>query len=486
MTRIASLLLLTLTGGVLVAGQNAPAPTPAPAGEPEGETPIFRSDVSLVRIDAQVLGRGNQAITNLRQEDFVLREEGQTQEIRHFSREEMPVDVVLLLDVSGSMRPHVERIATAAHTALQVLGEDDRVAIMVFDRRSRVRLPFRNSREDVQRALNLVLSQETFDGGTDITRALYDATAYLSKEARKDARRAVVILTDDRTERNRDEAGVGRALLRADAVLSALIAPDALDQLSGGSGGNGGVIVGGGGGSGWPMGGPLGGIIFGRRGPLGGGGGRFPGGGGGGGNVGGLQSAGTSEIARASGGDSLVVDDATALETTLLRIRQRYALHFHLPPGVQPGQERNIDVQLTAAARRRYPDAEVRFRRVYQAPGGSDDPFVPPAEPSVITSAPSPSTPPPAREPERTPAQRSRRRPAVDDTPDVSRTERPTISQQGGWRRADGTEQAPAPAAEPARARVPAPAAQPAAPAEPAAPASAKGGWRRVKPGEVP
>src|SRR6516162_5242880 len=75
---------------------------------------VFRSDVSLVRVDTQVLDRNNRAITGLSARDFVLRADGKVQDIRNFAREDMPVDVVLLFDVSASMRPHVERIAFAA------------------------------------------------------------------------------------------------------------------------------------------------------------------------------------------------------------------------------------------------------------------------------------------------------------------------------------------------------------------------------------
>ena len=103
---------------------------PVSAQDPEV---IFRSDVSLVRVDAQVVDRDNRAITGLRVSDFVLREQGQPQPIRNFASENMPVDVLLLLDVSASMRPHVERIAQAAHQAMRVLGDEDRVAIMVFE-----------------------------------------------------------------------------------------------------------------------------------------------------------------------------------------------------------------------------------------------------------------------------------------------------------------------------------------------------------------
>ena len=88
----------------------------------------------------------------------------------------------------------------------------------------------------MERELELVLSQETFDGGTDITRGMLDAAKYIGREGRKEARHAIVILTDDQTERDREDESVLRALGRADAVMSALIAPDALAGRYGGGG----------------------------------------------------------------------------------------------------------------------------------------------------------------------------------------------------------------------------------------------------------
>lgn len=417
MFRMAWLVVFSLGGAALAAAQ-------------EGDV-VFRSDVSLIRVDAQVVDRSNRAITGLQMEDFVLREEGQPQQIRNFSTEETPVDVVFLLDVSGSMRNHVERLASASDRALRVLGNDDRVAIMVFDRGTRVRMPFRRAGDGVQQEMYALLNQETFDGGTDITRALYDAANYVAKQARPSARRAIVIMTDDQTERGSDEAGVGRALTRADVVLSLLLAPDGMASRRR-------MPTGGGG---WPSSpDPLGDIIFGRRGPLG----RRPSGPVvlGGSHLG---SARTAEIARQSGGDTFNVDDASALENTLMRIRQRYALHFYLPEGVQPGQERNIEVELAANARRRYPDAEVRYRRVYLTPGGSRETPVSSGAPEVITRGPDP---PPRAESG-----------AAQSAPAAAPAPRP----QGGWRRVD----------EPAPddATVPDPVEQPKKP-----------GWRRATP----
>jgi VWFA-related protein len=343
---------------------------------------VFKSDVSLVRVDAQVVDSSNRAITHLHATDFVLKEDGHVVPIRNFASDNMPVDVLFLLDVSGSMRPHVQRIADASGQALSVLGKDDRMGIMVFDRNTRVRLALSSNRQDVQREFDRLLRQERFNGGTDITRAMLDAADYMRHEGRRDARRAIVILTDDQTEFDRDDAGVERALAHADAVMCALIAPDATPSYGrhGGGGQRNGGWGGGGGGMG---GGPLGGVIFGPR----GGGNGYPGGGGG--NAPNTKSAGTAEIARDSGGDSMSVNDAEALEDTLARLRKRYTLYFNLPEGVQPGQERNIEVDLAPEARQRHSDAEIRYRRASMLSNGSPNGSRDNAEPIHVTRAPS-------------------------------------------------------------------------------------------------
>ncbi len=253
----------------------------AQSATPQDDPVVFRSDVSLVRIDAQVVDSANRAITHLHAEDFVIREEGRELPVKNLESEDMPMDVLFLLDVSGSMRPHVQHIADASEQALTVLGKDDRMAIMVFDRSTRVRLPFRSDRREVQHEFDSLLRDERFNGGTDITRGMLDAANYIRRNGRRDARRAIVILTDDRTEFDRDEAAVSRALAEADAVMCALIAPDATEYRQypgGGGGGRRGGTWGGGPGIGGQ--GPLGGIILGprrRNGPYGGG--PMPGGG---------------------------------------------------------------------------------------------------------------------------------------------------------------------------------------------------------------
>lgn len=409
------------------------------------DPPVFRSGVSLVRVDVRVTSRDGRAVPHLTAKDFVLRDNGRVQPIRNFASEEMPLDVLFLIDVSGSMQSHVERLANASRQALATLAADDRAAVMVFDRSTRLRQPLTNSLEAVERDLSSIIRSEGFNGGTDITRALLDAARYMGRNGRTEARRAIIILTDDQTERDRDEFRVEQALRDADTVLSALLAPDAM--LSGGYGGGpypGGRSPGGGypGGSG----GGWGDIVFGRRYPTGGG---YPRGGGypmpGGRSR--TQSAGTAEIARDSGGDSLPVDHASALQDTLDGLRQRYSLYFSVPPGAQAGEQRRLAVDLSSDAARRIPGAQLNFRDDYRAPGGTP----PPESPETVTvtqSAPESSPTEPAQS-----GPRLKRRPMGESygshgpNPDVgagqaasapaaSPAPAPAPEQTGGWRRA--------------------------------------------------
>ena len=328
---------------------------------------VFKSEVAMTRVDAQVVDATGRPITGLQAKDFVLRVDGKPQPIRNFLSENMPVDVLLLLDVSGSMQPHIERIADASEKALRVLAPDDRVAIMLFDTRTRLKLPFRSDHGEISEELHSILQSESFNGGTHITHALLDAANYVQKQGRPNARRAIVVLTDDETQDAQDGPRVEQALDEANAVLSFLRAPYAEDFVRGrsGPGGHG------------PMGGsgPVGG---GGNGPWGGGGGTWPGGGspwpGGGSRFpGGVtvgrgdssHSAGTADIAADSGGDVMPVDGASAFEDMLARLRQRYALHFYWPSGTAKPEERIVAVALSRSAGVEYSNAEVRYRRAY-------------------------------------------------------------------------------------------------------------------------
>jgi VWFA-related protein len=314
------------------------------SAQPEEIPVVFRSDVSLIRVEVRALDRDKHTIGGLKLEDFVLREEGRAQPIRHFSSEEIGADVLLLLDVSGSMQPHIERIGSAARQMLSALGMDDRMAIIAFDRDVRLYAPFESDPQKIEPAVRRLLQEESFRGGTDITRALIVGASYLELHARPGDGRAIVILTDDQTEGERDDKSVLQALAKADAVLGALIAPDAAHS---GSSSDTSQI------KSAPRLVEAAGVdrdlevqLIITRTPT--------------------HSAGVPDIALRSGGDSLATIDREALEKMIAGIRSRYVLYFNQPQDAPCARERTIDVELTDSASQRYPGTQFRFKRTYE------------------------------------------------------------------------------------------------------------------------
>ncbi|MCW5983110.1 MAG: VWA domain-containing protein [Bryobacteraceae bacterium] len=357
-------LTIALLAAAVPAAVFANDPEPATGEHEQGaEVAVFRSDIAMGRIDVQVLDPALRAVANLTEDDFLLRRDDETVPIRDFSYQELPVDVVLLLDVSGSMRPQVERVASAADRALRVLSDKDRVAIMTFTTRARVRMKFAEDREEIERRLDDVVRQTSFVGGTDINRALLDTAEYIVKEGRRDARHAIIIVTDD-VARPIDQQKVGMALSEADAVLMALVTPAALQFGSGPAGYPGGGYPGGRYPGGyppvmlppWPGGrGGVWGTPVPRRRP---GGAPAPED---------APRAGTSDVARESGGDGFPSSDATSLEAAFTRIREQYSMYFYLPDGATADDAAAIVVDLANNTRIRHPDVELRYRQVYLA-----------------------------------------------------------------------------------------------------------------------
>src|ERR1700719_2802049 len=66
---------------------------------------VVRVDVNLVMVDATVKNKAGQIMGNLKKDDFELREDGVAQKVAIFSRDELPLTVALVLDLSDSIGP---------------------------------------------------------------------------------------------------------------------------------------------------------------------------------------------------------------------------------------------------------------------------------------------------------------------------------------------------------------------------------------------
>ncbi len=87
---------------------------PAFAQSPAEPSPI-RVDVDIVNVLCTVSDKRGALVTDLRKEDFEIRENGRKQEIRYFTRDtDLPLTVAMLMDVSGSVRQAIEAERVAA------------------------------------------------------------------------------------------------------------------------------------------------------------------------------------------------------------------------------------------------------------------------------------------------------------------------------------------------------------------------------------
>ena len=90
------------------------APLCAQAPDLPDAAPI-RVDVNVVNVLCTVSDKRGALITDLKKEDFEIREDGRKQEIRYFARDtDLPLTVAMLMDVSGSVREAIEAEREAA------------------------------------------------------------------------------------------------------------------------------------------------------------------------------------------------------------------------------------------------------------------------------------------------------------------------------------------------------------------------------------
>lgn len=101
--------------------------------KPDDEEETIRVETNLASIPVSVRDRKGRFVTNLRQDDFQIFENGVRQEIRHFAPIEQPFSVVLLIDTSGSTKLRLKEIQEAAIAFIEQLRPVDRVLPIAFD-----------------------------------------------------------------------------------------------------------------------------------------------------------------------------------------------------------------------------------------------------------------------------------------------------------------------------------------------------------------
>ena len=205
--------------GLLGIGVGACTP-PARAQDQDGG--MIHVGVNLVLLDATVKTKAGQIMSDLKKEDFQIREDGVEQKIDVFSRDALPINVALVLDLSDSIGPFLGPLRDAANTALGALKPDDEVALFTFSTEAQMRAPFTTDKTAIANQINSFHA----GGATNINDGIFLASQYLLKLPPK-GRRVIILISDDV---GTDAGGQGThdivtEAIAADAVLYNLKIP---------------------------------------------------------------------------------------------------------------------------------------------------------------------------------------------------------------------------------------------------------------------
>lgn len=178
----------------------------------------------LLRFNASVTDRNGRAIGGMKAADFTVYENGVERRVTNVVPTEEPFNLVLLLDVSGSVEERIDFIRKAARDFLNTVSPQDRIAIISFRDDIQIISDFSTDRKMLSRKLD-----EIDAGGAT---ALYDALGYVFADTLKQLRgerTAVVILSDgDDNKSFVPFPAILEAIIESGALIYPLYVPSGL------------------------------------------------------------------------------------------------------------------------------------------------------------------------------------------------------------------------------------------------------------------
>jgi len=158
---------------------------------------VVKVNTDLVVFDVQVLDKKTRSIIGgLTAGDFEIVDRGAKQKITYFSHDELPLSIMLLLDVSDSVRPFIHRIRDGAVEALGHLKPEDQVAVMAFATSSELTQDFTADRNLVANQIEAATRSERLGRTTSFATAM-DSAAMKMLGSPQGNRSVIIVITDN-------------------------------------------------------------------------------------------------------------------------------------------------------------------------------------------------------------------------------------------------------------------------------------------------
>jgi VWFA-related protein len=153
-------------------------------------TTAFRADSTLVLVPVSVTDPSNRYVLGLDKSDFRIFEDDVEQKVTHFSNEDAPLSIGLLVDTSGSMGAKLDTSRRAVAEFLKTLNTADQAFLVEFSDQAQLAVPLTSDAAAIESAMTSATS-----GGLT---ALLDAVHVGLQEMKraKNPRKALLIISD--------------------------------------------------------------------------------------------------------------------------------------------------------------------------------------------------------------------------------------------------------------------------------------------------
>ena len=177
------------------------------------DLPIIRTDANLVLVSVSVTDPMQRIVTGLHEDNFEVFEGKTPQTIRHFSSEDVPVSLGIILDVSGSMADKIGRVKDAVIQFCDTANPQDEFFLISFADQPRLAGDFTTNPEDIKKDLLFVAPK----GRTSLLDAVYMGL-HRMKRARY-GKKALLIISDGGDNHSRYGEREVKALARESDVM---------------------------------------------------------------------------------------------------------------------------------------------------------------------------------------------------------------------------------------------------------------------------
>jgi Ca-activated chloride channel family protein len=184
--------LLLLMASTVAARQQPPAAAPSPASEAAPQ--VFKAAASLVPLNVTVTDGNKQFVRGLTASDFAVFEDGVQQQVQFFEANDVPLDLIILLDTSSSMSDRMDVVHEAAIGFLATLRSGDRGSVVAFADG----VDIVQALTDDKAALEQAVRRTAARGATSLHNALYiSLKQFGGRSAGPQVRRqAIAVLSD--------------------------------------------------------------------------------------------------------------------------------------------------------------------------------------------------------------------------------------------------------------------------------------------------